>query len=290
MKVLIVGCGYLGTALGERLVKIGHEVCGLRRSEEALKSLAKSGLKPFAADLSKPDSLKALPAFHAAVLCQAPDKNGSYEKTYYEGTRNLLDVLWRQELKKLILISSTSVYGVMDGSWVDEKDDARSTWIADKDTEWLLKTEELVLTESQGIVLRLGGIYGPDRNRLEALRTGKLKPSFSEAFVNRIHVDDAVSGIELLLERGKVREIYLGVDDHPSTQKEFYEWLCPKLGLKITTDTASKEIARVSNKRCLNKKIKVLGLKLKYPTFKEGYDQLIVDVNCSSNRGRMTSP
>lgn len=286
MKVLIVGCGYLGTALGERLAGNNHEVWALRRDEEALKTLAAKGLRPFRADLLKPESLKTLPSFQAAILCQASGEKESYEQIYYQATRNILDALWRQELKKLILISSTSVYGLMDGSWVDEKDDARKAGAADRDAEWLLKTEDLVLSESQGIVFRLGGIYGPGRNRLEALKSGTLKPSFSEVYVNRIHVDDAVSGIHLLLEKGRPKEIYLGVDDCPSTQKEFYEWLCPKLGLKITTDKILKESARVSNKRCLNKKIKELGLKLKYPTFKEGYDQLIADANCFSNPGR----
>ena len=99
MKVLIAGCGYLGTALGERLVRTGHEVWALRRDEETLKALAKKGFKTFPADLQIRASLRALPAFHAVVLCQAPAKNDSYEKIYYEGTRNLLVVLWRQELK-----------------------------------------------------------------------------------------------------------------------------------------------------------------------------------------------
>lgn len=275
MKILIVGCGYLGSKTAERLLNRGHEVWALRRDENALKELSAKGVRPFRADILKPAPLKELPSFHAAVLCQAPDKKENYEQVYFEGTRNIIEALWKQELKKLILISSTSVYSVKDGSWVDEKDDPKRGGAMDADAEWLLKTEELVLSEKQGVILRLGGIYGPGRNRIEALKAGKLKSSFSEAFVNRIHVDDAAAGIELLLEKGKTGEIYLGVDDQPSTQKEFYEWICDKLSLPKESGETPKEIVRSSNKRCSNKKIKELGLKLKYPTFKEGYAEWI---------------
>ena len=51
MKILIVGCGYLGTKLAERLIENRQEVWGLRRNAEALKPLVARGLKAFPARL-----------------------------------------------------------------------------------------------------------------------------------------------------------------------------------------------------------------------------------------------
>ncbi|MBM3225403.1 MAG: NAD-dependent epimerase/dehydratase family protein, partial [Candidatus Tectomicrobia bacterium] len=55
--VLIAGCGYLGTALGLRLVADGYTVWGLRRDPQGLPP----ALHPVAADLQDPASLRALP-------------------------------------------------------------------------------------------------------------------------------------------------------------------------------------------------------------------------------------
>ena len=62
MKVLIAGCGYVGTALGSELVKAGHEVWGLRRDVDAARSLESSGIKPIVANLLRADELKDLPS------------------------------------------------------------------------------------------------------------------------------------------------------------------------------------------------------------------------------------
>ena len=291
MKILIAGCGYVGTLLGEELAKSGHEVWGLRRDWTMVRAipvllagrheLPVQGIIPITADLLDLKSLTNLPEADYLVLCQAPSgENDSYQKTYFEGTQNILKIFSKKIPNKVIFISSTSVYSAKNGEWIDENTDPKvgtvhELSLLNSEAECLLRTEALVLKEMPSIVFRLGGIYGPARNRVDALKEGRLKPSFSDVFVNRIHVEDAAAGIELLLEKGKINEIYLGVDDYPSTQKEFYEWICGKLSLSKTADDRMKDTARVSNKRCSNKKIKELGFKLKYPTFREGYSELI---------------
>jgi nucleoside-diphosphate-sugar epimerase len=105
-----------------------------------------------------------------------------------------------------------------------------------------------------------------------------MKPSFSGTYVNRIHVEDIVAGIELLMEKGKLGEIYLGVDDHPSTQREFYEWIYEKTGWPRPIVNGASPAVHGSNKRCTNAKLKALGWAPKYPSFREGYAPLLKEV------------
>jgi nucleoside-diphosphate-sugar epimerase len=223
----------------------------------------------------------------AVVFCQAPKhKVENYRDTYFQGTMNLLKTFDKTAPQKIIFISSTSVYGVTDGAWVDESTPPGGNFETQEDAQnaqWLLNAENLVLASGiPGIIFRLGGIYGPGRHRLRLLKEGKMKPSFTDLYTNRIHRDDIVGGLELLLEKGKAGEVYLGVDDDPATQREFYTWLCQKLNLPVSGESdngAAKTTAHGSNKRCSNRKIKALGLQLKYPTFREGYAELLKEVS-----------
>ena len=57
MRVLIVGCGYVGLPLGAELVRLGHEVFGLRRSASAENELKAAGIQPLVGDVTKPETL-----------------------------------------------------------------------------------------------------------------------------------------------------------------------------------------------------------------------------------------
>jgi nucleoside-diphosphate-sugar epimerase len=281
MKLLIVGCGYVGAALGRSMSKEGHELWGLRRDEGVLEMLPNFGIQPIKADLLNPGTLKNLPLVDTVILCQSPRRDSdNYQNTYVMGTQNLLHALsGASSVKKLIFISSTSVYSTQDASWVDEathpaKGPYASHELAEN-AKFLLEAERLVLNSGKSAnVLRLGGIYGPHRHRIEAIRSGKWAPKLSDIYTNRIHIEDITSAIRLLIEKGKPGEIYLGVDDEPCTQKEFYTWLYGKLNMPIPAggDAAG---GQQSNKRCSNRKIKELGLVLKYPNYKLGYSSFL---------------
>lgn len=269
MKVLIAGCGYVGKALGEDLAQRGAEVWGLRRDWHKVNPAP--SFYTIEADLLDPHALKDLPPVDFVLICQSPSKESdTYEKTYYEATKNILDAVWGERLKKIVLISTTGVYATMDGSWVDEINGALD------ESNILLKTERLVLGgKKPAVVLRLGGIYGPGRNRIHAIKSGAFKPALSDDYTNRIHLEDVVSAIKLLFDKGREGEVYLGVDDYPCTQREFYSWLYGKLTLSPPAGGTDKMRGHGFNKRCSNKKIKALGLKLKYPSHKEGYLALL---------------
>lgn len=255
----------------------GARVWGLRRTPDAGGSLARHGIRWRHADFLNPSSLERLPPAGLVVLCPAPSRDSDdYFSAYVRGTQNILAAL-SGRASKLVLISSTGVYEIRDGSWVDEKvlprpelqPDARS---AEK-ARALLEAERLVLSSSfPAVVFRLAGIYGPGRNQIGLLKSGRRAPVLDGRYVNRIHVEDAVSGVETLVEKEPWGGIFLGVDDCPATRREFYAWLLPKLPFSPRGGTHASER---SSKRCSNAKIKALGLTFRYPTFREGYAELL---------------
>src|SRR5215469_10035241 len=123
MNCLIVGCGYVGLPLGRELVRLGHEVFGLRRHASRENELKTAGIRPLIADITRPETLVKLPhKFDWIVNCVA-SRGGrveDYRQTYLQGTSHLLEWLAAGPPPKLLYTSSTSVYGQTDGSWVNE--------------------------------------------------------------------------------------------------------------------------------------------------------------------------
>src|SRR5882762_5146330 len=96
MRVLIVGCGYVGVPLGAELVKQGHEVFGVRRSAGNDAGLKTAGVQPLAADITRPKDLETLPGpFDWVVNTVSSTKGGveEYRQIYLNGTRHLIDWL-----------------------------------------------------------------------------------------------------------------------------------------------------------------------------------------------------
>src|ERR1017187_10700679 len=96
MRVLIVGCGYVGMPLGAELVKQGHQVFGLRRSAGAEAEFKSVGIKPLTANITKAEQLAQLPgAYDWVVNCVSASGGGEEEDRdgYLQGMRNLLERL-----------------------------------------------------------------------------------------------------------------------------------------------------------------------------------------------------
>jgi nucleoside-diphosphate-sugar epimerase len=190
------------------------------------------------------------------------------------------------------------VYATNDGSWINESTDPMAGSHTDAESrenaKVLLAQEELVLKSGHPtMVFRLAGIYGPGRNRVRAILEGRVKPTLNDLHMNRIHIHDIVRGVRLLLDKGSPGQVYLGADDAPCTQREFYSWVFEKLSMALPEIGAIHEsplLAHGSNKRISNKKIKTLGLKFRYPTYREGYQPLIDEITAETSRSAGERP
>src|SRR5437764_1351863 len=123
MKVLIVGCGYVGSALGAELVRAGHHVFGLRRTRGDHAELVSAGVHPVTADIRSMETLADLDSSYDWVVHCVSASGGQasqYLELYVEGTHNLIRWLSASVPKRFVYTSSTGVYGQCAGSEVDE--------------------------------------------------------------------------------------------------------------------------------------------------------------------------
>ena len=283
MRVIIVGCGYIGLPLGVELLRQGHAVSGIRRSAEGAASLQKAGIQPLVADITKRSDLaKLTPEFDWVVNTVSSGQGSldSYQEVYFEGARNLLHWLEASPPKKFVYTSSTSVYGQDDASQVKETSPAEP---AHDMGHVLAATEKLFLDAARekhfpAVILRLAGIYGPERGHyFQQYLKGEAKiPGHGERWLNMIHRDDVVGCIITALKSGHPGEIYNAVDDEPVPQIHFYRWLSETLGQNMPPFVPAASVAAAkrgaTNKRVLNRKIKMeLGYLFRYPTFRQGY-------------------
>lgn len=283
MRVLIVGCGYVGLPLGVELVKQGHEVLGLQRRKTGAEELAAAGIQPLVADITRPKELAGLPGpFDWVINTVSSTKGGAeeYRQVYLEGTRNLIEWLQHAPPIKFVYTSSTSVYGQTDASVVKE---SSVTEPASETSRLLVETEKLLLDAAlqkkvPAVILRVAGIYGPERGHLflQYLRNEARMAAQGERLINMIHRDDLVGVIITALKNGRPGEIYNAVDDEPVTQLHFFRWLSETLGKwmpPLATEAENAQRKRgLTNKKVSNRKLKMeLGFQFKYPTFRQGY-------------------
>ena len=269
MTVLIAGCGDLGTEVGLRLVALGQHVVGLRRHAEALPA----ALNGQSVDLSRerPEVPPDTDVVIVTVAAGNPDP-AVYRAAYVTGLANLLDALEAARVtpRRFLMVSSTAVYDVNDGSTVDEDTPANPGPGTDA---ILLEAEQLLRSRiPAAVVLRLGGIYGPGRERLiSQVREGRATVAERGRLSNRIHRDDAAAMIVHLICRAKAPDrLYLGVDSTPVPVAEVLGFIAGELGLPDPeiVETGGR---RGGDKRVSNRRILETGFSFSYPGYREGY-------------------
>ena len=277
MRVLIAGCGYVGEALARQLMDAGDQVWGLRRSVELLPA----GIIPVAADLHRPETLRDLPAdLDVSIYCAAAESwhDESYRRAYVEGPTHWLEALARNQTKppRVVFTSSTGVYHQADGSWVDEDSATEPSGFSGRR---MLEGEAVVRRwPGEAVILRLGGIYGPGREGLlDRVRRGDaVLAGPPPHYANRIHRDDAAAALAHLARLPSPEAIYLGVDEEPADRDLVLTYLAQRLDLpapRRNSDPSS--LAPRGNKRGSSARLRGSGFEFRYPSYRQGYDELI---------------
>jgi nucleoside-diphosphate-sugar epimerase len=260
-SMIIAGAGDVGGRVAIALCNAAREIICISRTARDMSG----GIRSVAADLNTGEGLTKLPQqADALVFCVAPDQRTAeaYRRLYVEGLQRLLS---QCQFKRVIFVSSTAVYAQDAGEWIDEQSPA----LAETFNGQLLREAEMLCGQhAQGISLRLTGIYGPGRNWM--LRRAQSGENGRAHWTNRIHVEDAVSSIVHVLELASPDKIYCVNDDRPALESEVLAWL-------RDPQNHAQEMANVEStgRRVRNSLLRATGWQAKYPSYREGYRQLL---------------
>lgn len=270
-SVLIAGCGDLGTEAGLRFAAQGYAVTGLRRQADRIPAPLVGRSVDLRHEVPEvaPDTAVVVAAFAAG----SRDVD-EYRATYVDGLRNVLDGIRVSGTDpRLLLVSSTAVYDVDDGSVVSEETPARG---GTPTAAVLLEAEALLRERAPGAVLvRLSGVYGPGRERLvEQVRSGTARlaavPGRSP-HTNRIHRDDAAAALVHLAAVVDPAPTYLGTDDEPARLDDVLTFLAAELDAPEPPRAETTGRQGGGDKRLSNELLRSTGWAPSFPTFREGY-------------------
>ena len=219
-SISIIGCGWLGLPLAKKCLDLQWKVKGTSTRAEKVNSLRELGIEAYQYNTSGDIPPEAVDAKYL-ILNIPPGRNDDARIQQYEtAIQSILSLAAKSNrLKKVIFVSSTSVYG-------DEYD------VIDENTECLpasasgnvLLKSELTVKQSKlpYIILRFGGLAGPGRHPGRFLAGRTLKSSGKQV-VNFLHLLDAIYSIIHVLERDIKNETYNVVAPIHPTKEEFYQ-------------------------------------------------------------------
>ena len=219
-KISILGCGWLGLPLAKALVSKEFSVNGSTTSEDKLALLKNAGIEPFLIALSENKTTGNLTDFlensEILIIDVPPKLRGSETENFVSKIRNVIPFIEKSAVRKVLFISSTSVYN-------DEDPFVTEETILKPDTEGgkqLLVTERLLLSNRifKTTILRFGGLIGEDRHPIKFL-AGRENLDNPDAPINLIHQQDCVGIILKIIENNVWNETFNAVaPSHPSRE------------------------------------------------------------------------
>jgi len=290
-RVVIFGCGYVGSAVARSALEAGARVEALTRNPAKAAALYALGLdKVTTAELSSSTWHAEIEGGADAVVncVSAGGSPDGYRQSYVEGMKSIL--AWagggRQPVDTLIYTSSTSVYPQDDGVEIDEACPAEG---ATPNGRIIRESESLLENAPEAacrrwFILRLAGIYGPGRHHLlTQLRDGAAALGGDGSYhLNLIHRDDIAAAILscLTAPAGVRNEIFNVADAAPARREEVVRWLAEKLGRGMPEFDGQPGGRRsgvpMPDRRIANGKIRrMLGWWPKFPDYRAGYEAIM---------------
>ena len=235
MRISIIGLGWYGGALADALSS-QHEISGTSRGQvKADKRFSQVSIEVLEATTAPSKNLLNA----EAIVLNIPPF--AHQLEWFKS--------WPWNLNThLIFISSTSVYGVMEGTLDEETTPHPVT----ENARILLEEENWVRTFPNSTIIRFGGLIGKDRHPGNHL-SGKTNLTQGNSFVNLIHLDDCVGFTKLVLEKKLVNETFNLVSPNHPTREAFYTDYCQKNNLPLPEFLESETSGKIISHKKVSK-------------------------------------
>ncbi|WP_036486214.1 SDR family oxidoreductase [Myxosarcina sp. GI1] len=296
MKIAIIGCGYVGSAIARLWQRQGHQVTVTTTTPEKISKLETIADCVVLAKGNDLETLQKLVSDREMVLLSVGAKSrtiDNYRQSYLETAKNVVKAIeTAPSVKQLIYTGSYAVLGDKNGAWTDETAPVNP---ANEHGEILCQTESELLSvpenqmkSSSGqrsvgeafservetselrslkvCILRLAGIYGEGRELIKIFGrvAGTTRPGSGDDYTNWIHLDDIVGAIEFARQR-ELSGIYNLASDEILTTKEFLDRLFKVHERSPVNWDDSQTSVRPYNTKLSNQKLKNAGFRLAHP-------------------------
>jgi len=285
--LFVFGLGYSAGAFGRAMLPRAAWGGGTVRNHEKARRLRAQGIEAIVFDGTQPGGGVAAAIAEAThcLVSVPPGEGGDPVIVHHAG-----DLLASSALTWIGYLSTVGVYGNYGGAWVSERStphprSERSLRRLDAEAAWQTLAAKCDVAPA---IFRIAGIYGPGRNALNNLASGKARRIVKPGQVfNRIHVDDIALTLAAALER-EAEGIFNLADDEPAPPENVVEFAARLMGVPVPPvipfETADlSPMARTfygDNKRVSNRRIHVdLAVALSYPTYRDGLARMWKDGN-----------
>ena len=214
-EISILGCGWLGMALAYELKNKGYNVKGSATSNNNFDKLKAKLVTPFIIDIKhRENDISGFLLAHILII--------SITSKSIDDFKNLIAKIENSKVRKVIFISSTSVYHNTNEVVTEESSTKKS---ALTEIEHLFRNNDIF----QSTIIRFGGLFGYNRQPGNFIKSGK-KMENPEGYINLIHRDDCIQIIEQIIVRNAWNKVLNACTDSHPTRRDFYSKEAEKLG------------------------------------------------------------
>lgn len=277
--IWIAGCGDIGRRVSKIYLQRNQTVNGFVRSRASQQHCQKLGVNAAIVDFSQPLEFNPNLLKNAQIFYFAPPPpQGRRDSSLAQFLAHI-----KATPQRIVLISTTGVYGDTQGAWIDEQSPVRPNVDrayrrADAESELRRWADR---SQKEFVILRVPGIYALDRLPIQRIKNGlPVLRQQDSPFTNRIHADDLARVCCIAMDKAKTGEVFNVTDGHPSTMTEYFDHVADYAGLprapKISLERAKQEMSegmlsylnesrKISNQKLLDE----LGVTLQYPSLHE---------------------
>lgn len=254
----IIGCGWLGLPLAKTLVGNLYKVHGTTTSESKIKVLRQANIIPYTIVVNTHGIVGNIQNFleglDLMIINVPPKLRSNPKESYFEKMRQLHLEIKKSDVTRIIFVSSTSVYGDMDGLITEDSPTHPNT----ESGSQLLASENIFSNDKDlnTTIIRFGGLIGPGRHPVNHL-SGKTHLSNGSDPINLIHLNDCIGIIKTVINGNYKHNVLNGVYPLHPTKEEYYTSEAIKKGLlpPIYTKKSSQIRNKTIESRYLNVKI-----------------------------------
>lgn len=233
-QISILGCGWLGLPLAKALLSRSFEIKGSTTSENKLAVLKNSGIQPYLIALEADNIQGNVSGFlensEILIIDIPPKLRGNEKENFVDKIAILIPFIEVSSVKKVLFISSTSVYR-------DANSIVSTVTKPQPDTEsgkQLLEVETLLQSNKnfRTTVVRFGGLIGEDRHPVTFL-AGRNNLENPDGPINLIHQKDCIGILLRIIEKECWNETFNAVAPFHPTREAYYTQKATELHLAL---------------------------------------------------------